>query len=323
MRGKRAPAESAFVRAGAEHAPDSLTAALNLAVLHFDRGERDRAMKEFDHFIDVYNASGGANLTSDELVAVATAVEYLGANDPQLFKDALKAFDRALSTDPLNADAKVKLGELFLRKYNFADAQTTFDDVLQTNPNNPRALLGAAMRLAGRRTGRRRLAASRGAERSIPSTSKRARCTREMLLESRGLRRRAAGHRSRAARSIRRRSARSRWPRRSSISRTIKPGFEAMRQRALALDPNDAELYSTLAELAAQVRLYKRGGRFREAGRRARPQELARVERARHEPDAPRPDRRRAQESRDVVRGRSVQRVGQEHARPARHIQEL
>jgi len=149
IRGKRAAAESAFVRAGAEHANDSLTAALNLAVLHFNRGERDRATKEFDRFIDAYNASGGANLTSEELVAVATAVEYLGADNPQLFKDALKAYDRALLADPLNADARVKMGELFLRKYNFADAQTTFDDALQANPNNPRALLGAARRLQG------------------------------------------------------------------------------------------------------------------------------------------------------------------------------
>src|SRR4051812_14914832 len=69
LRGKRAPAESAFVRAGAEHASDSLTAALNLAVLHYDRGERDRAMKEFDKFIDVYNASAGVSLTSPELIA--------------------------------------------------------------------------------------------------------------------------------------------------------------------------------------------------------------------------------------------------------------
>ena len=118
------------MRAVADHAPDSLTASLNLAVLHYDRGERGRAMKEFDRFIDIYNAVGGANLTSDELVDVATAVEYLGANDPQLFKDALKAFDRALTADPANANAKDKLGELFLRKYNFADAQASFDEVL-------------------------------------------------------------------------------------------------------------------------------------------------------------------------------------------------
>ncbi len=39
-------------------------------------------------------------------------------------------------------------------------------------------------------------------------------------------------------------------------------GFEAMRQRALALDPSDADLYSTLAELAAEVRLYKPAADF-------------------------------------------------------------
>jgi tetratricopeptide (TPR) repeat protein len=105
LRGKREAAESAFVRA--QRGPDSLIAALNLAVLHYNRGERDRAMKEFDRFIDVYNRAAGANLTSEELEAVATAVQYLGANDPQLFKDALKAYDRALAEDPTNTDAKL------------------------------------------------------------------------------------------------------------------------------------------------------------------------------------------------------------------------
>ena len=56
IRGKQAAAESAFVRSGVEHAADSLTAALNLAVLHFDRGERERATKEFDRFIDIYRS---------------------------------------------------------------------------------------------------------------------------------------------------------------------------------------------------------------------------------------------------------------------------
>jgi len=107
LRGRRAAAESAFVRAAT--GPDSLTAALNLAIIHYDRGERDRAMKEFDHFIDVYNKSGGSSLNSEELVAVARAVEYLGATNPQLFKDALKAYDRAISEDPNNLDAKIRL----------------------------------------------------------------------------------------------------------------------------------------------------------------------------------------------------------------------
>ena len=97
-RGKRAAAESAWVRAVTGHASDSLTAAVNLAVLHYDEGDRDRAMKEFDRFIDVYNSSSD-HLTSQEFTAVAIACRYLGENDPQLFKDALKAFDRAISAD--------------------------------------------------------------------------------------------------------------------------------------------------------------------------------------------------------------------------------
>ena len=142
-RGKRAAAESMFVRAVEAHAADSLTARLNLAVLMYERGERDKALNAFDTFIDVYNKSA-ASLTSAELVDVGVAVRYLGVRDPQLFKDALKAFDAALRSDPQNDDARVLLGELFLGKYNFADAQTEFEEVLRTNPNYPRALVGAA-----------------------------------------------------------------------------------------------------------------------------------------------------------------------------------
>src|SRR4029079_14377997 len=94
-----------------------------------------------------YNKSGGSSLNSEELVAVARAVEYLGATNPQLYKDALKAYDRAISEDPNNLDAQIRLCELYLGKNNFADAQKTFTDVLETNPREPRALLGAARRL--------------------------------------------------------------------------------------------------------------------------------------------------------------------------------
>ena len=56
--------------------------------------------------------------------------------------------------DPTNADARVRLGELFLRKYNFADAQTTFDEVLQTNPTeSARAARRGAAARGGRAAG--------------------------------------------------------------------------------------------------------------------------------------------------------------------------
>ncbi len=264
VRGKRAPAESAFVRAGAEHASDSLTAALNLAVLHYDRGERDRAMKELDHFIDIYNASGGANLTSDELVAVGTAVEYLGANDPQLFKDALKAFDRAISEDPSNADAKVKLGELFLGKYNFDDAQKTFEDVLQTNPKDPRALLGAARRREndGQAGGDSLLRAAL----EINPDYVDARVLHAQMLLS------LEDYTSAQQDIDRALKVNPTAERALAVAAAIKylthdqAGFTALRDRALAINPRDAELYATLAELAAQVRLYGPAAGFAKEG---------------------------------------------------------
>ena len=263
VRGKRAPAESAFVRAAAEHAPDSLIAQFNLARLRFDRGERAEAMKQFDKFIDIYNNAGG-NLSSEELVAVAGAVEYLGANDPQLFKDALKAFDRAIATDPMNADAKVKLGELFLRKYNFAEAQSSFEDALQQNPLNPRALLGAAMRLQadGQPGGDSLLRAALNVN---PEYTEARTLHAEMLVDLEDY----AAAQLDIDRALKTNPT---FGRALAVAAAIKylthdqAGFDAAKQRALALNPADGDFYSRLGELAAQVRLYRQAADFAKQG---------------------------------------------------------
>ena len=222
-------------------------------------------MKEFDQFIDIYNAAGGANLSSDELVAVATAVEYLGAKDPQLFKDALKAYrPRAARPIRLNSDAKVKLGELFLRKYNFADAQSTFEDVLQTNPNNPRALLGAARRLQadGQAGGDSLL---RAALNINPEYVEARTLHGEMLLDLEDFAGAQTGHRSRA--KVNPTSERHAGGRRGDQVPDARPaGFEAMRQRALALNPSDAELFTHARRASAQVRLYPAAADFAKQG---------------------------------------------------------
>ena len=262
-RGKRAAAETAFVRASAEHASDSLVARLNLAELHYDRGDRDRAMKEFDRFIDIYNAAS-AGLTSEELVAVARAVEYLGANDPQLFKDALKAYDKAISIDPFNTNAKVRLGELFLRKYNFDEAQKTFEDVLSSNPLNPRALLGAARRLEadGQPGADSLLRASLNVN---PAFVEARTLHAEVLLSLEDY----AGAQQDVDRAL---TTNPTAERALAVAAAIKflthdqAGFDALRQRALSLNPGDADLYSTLAELVGQVRLYKDAADFARQG---------------------------------------------------------
>jgi len=143
LRGKVADAESAFNAAVAGRASDSLTGRLNRDVLLFDRGEHAEALKDLDGFIDVYN-SRRRSLTSEELVAIGTACRYLGVTNPQLFKDALKAYDEAIARDSTNQEARLREVELFLDKYNSGDAKKTVSALLANNPRHPRALLAAA-----------------------------------------------------------------------------------------------------------------------------------------------------------------------------------
>ena len=121
---------------------DSLQARLQQALTAYEAGRTDEAFKLFDTFIDSYNS--GRKLTADELVAVGIAVKHLGQRDPQLFKDALRAFDEAIAADPRHESARIELGRLFLEKYNSADARTAFAEALRINPRNADALAGMA-----------------------------------------------------------------------------------------------------------------------------------------------------------------------------------
>lgn len=145
-RGRLAGADSAFRAAMALRSSDSLMARASLALLDRARGNKARADSAFDTFIDVYNANANL-LTSREMMAVAIAVRELGDRNPDLFRDALRAFDRAVALDPANMDARVAIGELFLAKYNSAEAQRALDDALGINPRHPQALVAAAARL--------------------------------------------------------------------------------------------------------------------------------------------------------------------------------
>jgi len=117
---------------------------VNAAEKLWERGDRDAANREFQSFIDAYNTR--SNLTSAELVAVARAVTYLGVDDPQLFKDALKAYDLAISADSTNLDARVRLGELFTLKYNGVESKRTLTAALAMNAKYVPALVADARR---------------------------------------------------------------------------------------------------------------------------------------------------------------------------------
>jgi len=92
-----------FAGAVAAESTDALTARLNLAIVDFERGARWQAMERFDSFIDIYN-DGRATSASD-LMAVARACTYLGLEDPQLFHDAVRAYDQAIAAAPSDTAA--------------------------------------------------------------------------------------------------------------------------------------------------------------------------------------------------------------------------
>jgi tetratricopeptide (TPR) repeat protein len=262
-RGKTVDAEQAFVRAGATHASDSLTAALNLAVLHYERGDRESALKEFDRFIDVYNGPGGTSLSAADLTAVAIACRYLGTTNPQLFKDALKAFDRAIQEggdSPEGDDARIAVGQMFLDKYNSADAQSTFDDVLGNNPNDVRALLGAAQRRFFDGTGGADSLVTR-ALKVNPNYAPAHVFAAELHLDLEEY--------ADAQREIDRAlQVNPVLPEALAVRAAVRylvgdaTGFAAAKRQALAANPRDAELYNTLAELAARVRQYREAAEF-------------------------------------------------------------
>ncbi len=258
LQGERDEAEDAFERAIAGRASDSLVARLNLAILWYDRGDRSRAMDEFDRFIDVYNRGG--DLSSAELTAVATAVRYLGVNDPQLYKDALRVYDEAIAADPGNLEPRVRVGELFLEKYVSEEAAAAFEDVLAINPSHPRALVGMArrMRFDGDSHATELLERSLEVNANfVPALTFRS----ELLLELENYEA-AAGA---AERALEVNPASLEALAALGATRYLqgnRRGYEEALGRALVLNPMYADFFNTLADLSARNRLYARAVEF-------------------------------------------------------------
>ena len=91
---------------------------------------------------------GGATWPAADRVAAARAYVVLGADDAQSLRRAVAAFDAATAADSSNLEARLRLGDLFLAKYNAPDARQAYEGVLRLAPNHPAALLGMAQVLA-------------------------------------------------------------------------------------------------------------------------------------------------------------------------------
>jgi tetratricopeptide (TPR) repeat protein len=262
--GKVAEAESAFVKAS-RGASDSVAARVNLGIVRYERGARAEAMRLFGDVLDLYQARGG-RLSPEELIAVGTACRYLGTEDPQLFKDAVRAFDAAIAADSADPEPRVRLGDLFLEKYNSAEAKAVYDEALALNPRHPRALLGSARRayfdggpnafdLVGRSLAvnpslvtahvfRAKLQLETEDYPAAASEAERALAVNPASLEALAI------------------LATARQLQGDTVA------FENARRRVMARNARDAGLYVTLAEASARNRLYRKAVNFaRQAAR--------------------------------------------------------
>ncbi len=249
-RGQRAPADSAFRLALAGHPSDRLVAELDRGKLQRARGARDSARASFRRVLD--QAAGARDARS--LVAVGDAARFLGQDDPPLFKDALRQYDRAAAADPLDPLPRVRAGDLFLEKYNGEDAQQSFREALELNPRQPDALVGLArvLEFDGRPgaadAARRALATN---PHSVPAHLLLARLALEgedfAAAEREVTDALAVDPASLDALAV------------LGATRYLggdPPGLEAAWRRAAALDPRDAEFFTTAAQLGVQGRRF-------------------------------------------------------------------
>ena len=253
LSGELDEADAAFRRAIDGNAPDALTARANLAELLFNRGQIDEAMRRFDRFIDVYNGADG-RLRAADLVAVGRAVTYLGRAEPVLFHDALKAFDEASSADPGSTEPLVRVGALFLSKYDSPSAQAEFQKVLGINPRHPAALLGLAEALefdgasgAGNVLNRLLEVNPNHVEARALIASQH--LTREGYAEAREEAEKALAVNPNALSALTVLAA-------SHMLAGEEDDFNEARSRALTINPRYAALDATLAELSVRTRRY-------------------------------------------------------------------
>jgi tetratricopeptide (TPR) repeat protein len=252
--GRLDEAETAFEAAIAVGGPWALTAQANLAELYFDRGRIDEAMARFDRFIDIYNTADGG-LTSRELVAVGRAVRYLGRDDSNLFQDALKAFDEAATKDPTWMEPVVRVGDLFLEKYDSPSAKTEFEKVLAENPRHPGALLGMAKALEFDGTSDARRVLDRLLEVNERHVEAHAIIARQFLTNE-GIE--EAREETDAALAVNPQSL----PALTAVAgahllASDVQAFRRTRQQVLAINPRYASLDVELAELSVQTRRYQ------------------------------------------------------------------
>lgn len=224
----------------------------------YRRGEQEQAFAAFERVRDVYRMI--AELSAQDLIAIANATRYLGLTDPQLYKLAVRLYDEAIAKDQQSIEARVALAELLLEKYNNAEALEVLREALAIDAEHPGVLLGLARSQhfdfapEALETVQRALAKD---SHYVPARVFLAQLYSE-LEQYPDAEREAKQALADDPASLEALAVLAAVYHLSGDE----AGFQDAERRALAINPRTAELYNTVAELAVQNRLYDDAVRF-------------------------------------------------------------
>ena len=114
-------------------------AELKLARILEDQGRLTQSRRLFLELYSRIEAQDGGDLG-----LAAIALQHL-----QQYRESNRYFRMATQAEPDDLDTQIAWGNLFLEKYDPANASTSFSAVLKINPNLPEGLLGMALTLTG------------------------------------------------------------------------------------------------------------------------------------------------------------------------------
>jgi tetratricopeptide (TPR) repeat protein len=106
-------------------------------------GRRKEAASYFERATSYYYE--GLALNAEEIAMTGVACWELGR-----FQEANSLFREAVRADPKNLEAQVLWGDLFLEKYNEAEARKSYSEALKQNEKYVPAIIGIAKTLGGR-----------------------------------------------------------------------------------------------------------------------------------------------------------------------------
>ncbi|HTL04184.1 MAG TPA: hypothetical protein VL241_00435 [Gemmatimonadales bacterium] len=147
LRGRLAPAESAFAAALRGRLPGHRTAEAALAELAARRGDAGLARQRALVLAGAFERDG-AGWPAEDKTAAGRAYVVLGDGDPDAVREALRTFDAAVAADSAALEPRLRSGDHFLDKYNAPHARASYQGVLRLVRAQPRALLGLARVLA-------------------------------------------------------------------------------------------------------------------------------------------------------------------------------